>query len=53
MRRGKREKLPIAEWDKLSERDKKEEILKETQKEKSKRKSNSWREWRPPSHSFQ
>ena len=44
---GNEEKISVNEWDRLSENEKKEEIV-ETMKEKCKRKTNSWREWRPP-----
>ena len=45
----KGKKLSVEEWETLTEKGKKEEIVRfETQKEKSLRKSNSWREWRPP-----
>ena len=47
--RIRRGKVSLEEWEMLSENEKQEEILRnEKQKEKSKRKSNSWREWRPP-----
>ena len=49
IRKEKGEKLSVGEWEKLTEEGKQEEIMRyETQKEKSKRKSNSWRDWRPP-----
>ena len=49
IRKEKGEKLSVGEWEKLTEEGKQEEIMRyETQKEKSKRQSNSWREWRPP-----
>ena len=43
------EKVTLDEWENLNEMEKKNEILKtETKREKSLRKTNSWREWRPP-----
>ena len=48
-RKLERERLSVEEWANLSEKGKREEILRaESKKEKSLKMSNSWREWRPP-----
>ena len=42
-------RVSLEEWEMLSENGKREEIIiNESKIEKSKRKANSWREWRPP-----